>query len=126
LIGLLYFACLVVRPGRPFLRRLIDLTRNITNPFYFVKLNCETRANLHAWSLPGLLKVETRQLVSYYVRLSCNMFCTKHNVCTKRIKILSLQDCLFNNPVVTHQTKHVYCYFWILYYSTKGSLLADS
>ena len=51
LIGLLNFACLVVRPGKPFLRRLIDLTRNITNPFYFVKLNCEARADLHAWSV---------------------------------------------------------------------------
>jgi hypothetical protein len=51
LIGLLNFACLVVRPGRPFLRRLIDLTRNITNPFYFVKLTCEARTDLHAWSV---------------------------------------------------------------------------
>ena len=51
LIGLLNFACLVVCPGRPFLCRLIDLTRNITNPFYFVKLNCEARADLHAWSV---------------------------------------------------------------------------
>ena len=31
-------------------------------------------------NLSGLLKVETRQLVSYYVRLSCTMLCTKHNV----------------------------------------------
>ena len=37
--------------SRPFLRRLIDLTRNITNPFYFVKLNCAARADLHAWSV---------------------------------------------------------------------------
>ena len=51
MIGLLNFACLVVCPGKPFLRRLIDLTRNITNPFYFVKLNCEARADLHAWSV---------------------------------------------------------------------------
>jgi hypothetical protein len=51
LVGLLNFACLVVCLGRLFLRQLIDLTRNITNPFYFVKLNCEARADLHAWSV---------------------------------------------------------------------------
>jgi hypothetical protein len=33
LIGLLNFACLVVSPGRAFLRRLIDLTIKVFNPF---------------------------------------------------------------------------------------------
>lgn len=34
LIGLLNFPCIVVVPGRAFLRRLIDLTCNIVNPNY--------------------------------------------------------------------------------------------
>ena len=34
-------------------------------------------------NLSGLLNVETRQLVNYYVRFSYNMFCTKHNVVWK-------------------------------------------
>ena len=50
LIGLLNFACLVVRPGRAFLRRLIDLTKSISNPFHFIKLTCEARADLQAWT----------------------------------------------------------------------------
>jgi len=49
LIGLLNFACLVVRPGRAFLRRLIDLTKNVSNPFHYIRLTCEARADLHAW-----------------------------------------------------------------------------
>ena len=32
LIGLLNFACLVVVPGRTFVRRLIDLTKGLSNP----------------------------------------------------------------------------------------------
>jgi hypothetical protein len=86
LIGLLNFACLVVRPGRPFLRRLIDLTRNITNPFYFVKLTCEARADLHAWSV--FIQCFARNTM-LYERVHTT------NLRTKRIKILSLQDCLF-------------------------------
>lgn len=38
LIGLLNFACIVVVPGRAFLRRLIDLTCNIVNPNYYITL----------------------------------------------------------------------------------------
>jgi hypothetical protein len=49
LIGLLNFACLVVCPGRAFLRRLIDLTVKMVNPFHFVRLTCEARTDLQAW-----------------------------------------------------------------------------
>ena len=51
LIGLLNFACLVVPPGRSFLRRLIDRTKNITNPFHFIKLTKEARADINAWKI---------------------------------------------------------------------------
>jgi len=51
IIGLLNFACLVVTPGRAFLRRLIDLTCNVSKPHHFIRLNNEARADLKAWQL---------------------------------------------------------------------------
>ena len=51
LIGLLNFACSVVIPGRPFLRRLIDLTMGLRAPHHRRRLNKEARADLHAWSV---------------------------------------------------------------------------
>ena len=49
LIGLLNFACLVVTPGRAFLRRLIDLTCNIHKPHHLIRMNGEARSDLRAW-----------------------------------------------------------------------------
>ena len=49
LIGLLNFACLVVVPGRAFLRRLIQLTVGLTRPHHHVTLNKEARADIAAW-----------------------------------------------------------------------------
>ena len=49
LIGQLNFACLVIVPRRAFLRRLIDLTKGITRPYYYIKLTKEARADLRAW-----------------------------------------------------------------------------
>ncbi|XP_033739602.1 uncharacterized protein LOC117326910 isoform X1 [Pecten maximus] len=49
LIGLLNFACCVVLPGRPFLRRLIDLTKGIVKPHFHIRLNREARLDIHAW-----------------------------------------------------------------------------
>ena len=51
LIGLLNFACIVICPGRAFLRRLIDLTLNVSNPFYKIRLNSEARADISAWKI---------------------------------------------------------------------------
>ncbi|XP_060085027.1 uncharacterized protein LOC132564393, partial [Ylistrum balloti] len=51
LIGLLNFACRVVLPGRPFLRRLIDLTCGLTKPHHHRRLSKEARADLAAWGL---------------------------------------------------------------------------
>ena len=51
LIGLLNFCCQVVRPVRPFLRRLIDLTKHIVCPKHKVTLNKEGRRDLQAWSV---------------------------------------------------------------------------
>lgn len=43
------FACLVVVPGRAFLRRLIDLTCNVHNPRHYIRLNAEARCDIRAW-----------------------------------------------------------------------------
>lgn len=51
LIGLLNFACIVVVPGRAFLRRLIDLTCNIVNPNYYITLGSEGKKDIEAWQL---------------------------------------------------------------------------
>jgi len=40
-----------VCPGRTFLRRLIDLTKGITNPSFYIRLNREAIANLAAWKI---------------------------------------------------------------------------
>ena len=48
LIGLLSFVSKVVKPGRMFLRRLIDLSTTVTSLNFYVTLNSEARADL-AW-----------------------------------------------------------------------------
>lgn len=49
LIGLLNFTCSVIVPGRTFLRRLINLTVGVKRPRYFIRLNRETKSDLHLW-----------------------------------------------------------------------------
>ena len=49
LVGLLNFACKVIRPGRAFLRRLIDLTTKAHSKHHHIKLNSDARADIDAW-----------------------------------------------------------------------------
>lgn len=51
LLGLLNFCCQVIVPGRGFLRRLIDLTLNVSKPHHHITLNKESRKDLRAWHL---------------------------------------------------------------------------
>ena len=51
--GLLNFACSVIRPGRAFLRRLIDLTVGVRLPNHYIILNREVKEDLKTW-LPHL------------------------------------------------------------------------
>ena len=51
MIGLLNFACAVVKPGRAFLRRIIDLTLGLKRPTHRRWLTKEARTDLKAWSL---------------------------------------------------------------------------
>ena len=49
LTGLLNFACSVVVPGRPFLRRLIDLMLGIRSPHFLIRLTREVKEDLKVW-----------------------------------------------------------------------------
>lgn len=51
LLGLLNFATGCVVPGRAFLRRLYDLTINVSNLTFYIRLNRESKADLAAWKL---------------------------------------------------------------------------
>lgn len=51
LIGTLQFACRVISPGRPFLQRMINLTRGFSNPNQCIKLNDEFRKDITMWQL---------------------------------------------------------------------------
>ena len=49
LIGKLSFICKVVRPGRIFLRRLIDISTTVNKLHHHITLNSETRADIKWW-----------------------------------------------------------------------------
>lgn len=49
LIGTLNFACKVIPPGRPFLQRMVDLTRNIAKAHHHIKLSSGFFKDLHMW-----------------------------------------------------------------------------
>lgn len=49
IIGLLNFFCVVIIPGRAFLRRLIDLTLGVAEQHHHIRLNTEARADIQAW-----------------------------------------------------------------------------
>lgn len=51
LIGQLQHACRVVRSGRTFLRRMIDLSSSARDMDHWVRLNKEFRSDLHWWYL---------------------------------------------------------------------------
>ena len=49
LIGYLNHACKVIRPGRSFLRRIIDLLHRNPNTYHPIRLNCQFRLDLQWW-----------------------------------------------------------------------------
>ena len=49
--GLLSFACVAVPLGRPFLRRLFDLSRGVSRPHHRVTITRESRLDMRAWLL---------------------------------------------------------------------------
>ena len=50
MIGKLSFAAKVIKPGRLFLRRLIDLSASFSSPSHHIYLNLEARADISWWS----------------------------------------------------------------------------
>ena len=51
LIGTLQFACRVIAPGRPFMQRIINLTRGVSTPGAFLSLNPEFRKDIQMWQI---------------------------------------------------------------------------
>ena len=49
LIGTLNFACKVIVPGRPYLQRMIELTRNVKQPHHHIKLSSGFFKDLEMW-----------------------------------------------------------------------------
>lgn len=49
IVGLLNFTCAVVLPGRPFLRRLIDLTIGVAAPHFKIRLTKGSKEDLRIW-----------------------------------------------------------------------------
>lgn len=49
LIGTLNFACKVIPPGRPYLQRMIELTRNVKQPHHHIKLSAGFFKDLEMW-----------------------------------------------------------------------------
>ena len=49
IVGSLSYACKVVKPGRAFIRRLIDLCKLVKKPHHSVRLSLEARSDLEWW-----------------------------------------------------------------------------
>ena len=49
LLGILQYATAVIKGGRAFLRRMYDLTKNITHSHYKITLTRQVKADLHIW-----------------------------------------------------------------------------
>eukprot|EP00111_Clytia_hemisphaerica_P015890 TCONS_00046951-protein len=50
LIGSLSFACKVIRPGRIFMRRLIDLSTSVARLNHHIDISCDVRLDLDMWA----------------------------------------------------------------------------
>jgi hypothetical protein len=51
IIGILQYTCKVIRAGRPYLRRLYDLTVKVKKNHHFVRLSREVREDLAMWKV---------------------------------------------------------------------------
>ena len=49
LIGLLNFAATATTPGTAFLTRSYDLTQGVNNPYHFIRLGSQRKADLPVW-----------------------------------------------------------------------------
>ena len=74
LIGSLSFACKVVKPGRMFLRRLIDLSTTVSSLNHHISLNSEACADIAWWleflpSWNGVEFIQSAPLTSHALQL---------------------------------------------------------
>ena len=74
LIGSLSFACKVVKPGRMFLRRLIDLSTSVDRLDFHISLNAESRADIDWWleflpSWNGICFIQSTPVTSISISL---------------------------------------------------------
>lgn len=82
LVGVLQYATKVVRPGRRFVCRIIELMASVRNPRRPTRLNCEIRSDLQwwgqfidRWNGVGLLPCPGRQTVHLETDASGNWGC---------------------------------------------------
>ena len=74
MIGSLSFACKVIKPGRMFLRRLIDLSTSVHRLNHHICLNAESRADINWWleflpSWNGRERIQTHPVTSHALKL---------------------------------------------------------
>ena len=50
-VGRLQWACVVIKPGHPFLRRMINATMYVKNPYHRIKLTTGIKRDLSLWVL---------------------------------------------------------------------------
>ena len=72
LIGLLHYAARVVRPGKSFLRCLINLLQGTRHNNHFIRLNKEARADIHWW----MVFVGTWNGISFYPGSALGVYMT--------------------------------------------------
>lgn len=73
LIGHLNFATRVVRPGLPFISKLIDRIRGVLNPLHYIKLNSDIQKDIAVW----LASVQHFNGVSLISPTQGHFFCQK-------------------------------------------------
>ena len=49
LLGILFYACRVVVPGRSFLRRLLDIRHGVCCPHHHIRINQSARLDINWW-----------------------------------------------------------------------------
>jgi hypothetical protein len=76
IIGLLNFACLVVSPGRAFLRRVIDLTKGHVKPFHHIHINKEACQDFKAWKhfLDNFNGISVLKKATWESSIKCQLF----------------------------------------------------
>ena len=77
IVGTLNFACGAVVHGRPFLRRLINLTIGVTRPCHYIRITHEVREDLKTWLIfPQAFNGKSLMLPQYWLQSPSIDLCT--------------------------------------------------